>query len=135
MGTPLKARKHQSSQPPQAVQPNYSVLPHATPGFGSTGTLPQIVDIIPQFGPHFTRQRVWLKVRHLPRGNGLHYFVGFGDAGTVSTSFMCEEGDQIQILECATPVTSTPCPVIPSLMQGGNPPIPIGSSDVEYAFY
>jgi len=97
--------------------------------------LPQIVDVIPQSGPHFTRQRVWFKVQNLPRGDNLHYFIGFGEAGIVSTSFVCSEGDQIQILECETPVTSTPYSTIPWLTQGDGPEIPIGSSNVKYAFH
>ena len=97
--------------------------------------LPQIVDVIPQFGRHFTRERVWFKVHNLSRGDGLHYFIRFGEAGIVSTSFVCSEGDQIQVLECVTPVTPMPYSTIPTLMQGDNPQIPIGSSDVQYAFY
>lgn len=96
---------------------------------------PQIVDIIPQFGPHFSSQRVWVKVQNLPRGKGLHYFIEFGEVGIASASFVCSEGDQVQILECATPITSTPRSTILSLMHDHNPQIPIGSGNVEYTFY
>jgi hypothetical protein len=135
--TPLKARIHQLVQP---------ALPQASPDFGSTQTTvspplpapppptPRIVDIIPRFGPHFASQRIWVKVENLPRGNGLHYLIGFEEAGTVATSFVCSEGDQVQILECATPITSRPCYAIPSLMYHHDPQILIGSSDVYYGF-
>ena len=138
--TPLSARTHQASQPHQAVQPNIIALPQASSNLGSTETMsppplaPQIVDIIPQSGPHFRNQRIWLKVQNLPRGNGLRYLVGFGEAGIVSTSFVCSEEDKVQILECSTPITPTPCFTVPSLMQFSDPHTPLGSSDVSYEF-
>jgi len=134
METPLKARMH------QAVQPNLLALPHPSSNFGSTEMTspppspPQIVDIIPRSGPHSKSQRVWLKVQNLPRGNDLHYFVGFGELGIVSTSFVCSEDDEVQILECTTPITSTPCLAIPALMHHYEPHIAFGSSDLYYEF-
>ena len=73
-------------------------------------------------------------IQNLPRGDGLHYLVGFGETGIVSTSFVSSEGDQVQILECSTPITSTPCFASLSLMCHSDPQIPIGSSDVYYEF-
>jgi len=144
--TPLRARTHQAAQthqavqPYQAVQPNLLALPHPSSNFGSTETTlpppppPQIVDIIPRSGPHSKGQRVWFKVQNLPRGNDMHYSVGFGELGIVGTSFVCSEDDEVQILECTTPITSTPCLVIPSLMHHYEPHIPLGSSDLCYEF-
>ena len=132
--TPLKARIHQPVQP-NLAQPNL-----AFSDFGSTGmTLPpsrppQIVDIIPGSGPYDKSQRVWLKVESLPRGNGLAYFVGFGGAGIVSTSFISSEEDEVQILECTTPMASTPCPSFLSLMHHYDPLMLLGSSNVYYEF-
>jgi len=138
--TPLRARSHQAVQSHQAVPPNLLALPHPSSNFGSTEmTLPppsppQIVHIIPRSGPHSKGQRVWLKVQNLPRGNDMHYLVGFGELGIVSTSFVFSEDDEVQILECTTPITSTPCIVIPSLMHHYEPHIPLGSSDLYYEF-
>ena len=95
---------------------------------------PRIVDINPRFGPYFASQRIWLKIQNLPRGNGLRYSVRFGETDVVSTSFVCSEEDEVQLLECTTPITSTPCFSFPSLMHHYDPHTPIGSSDVYYEF-
>ena len=79
-------------------------------------------------------QILWLKVQNLPRGNGLRYLVGFGVAGVEITSFVCSEEDKVQILECTTPITTTPCITILSLMHFYDPHTPLGSSDVSYEF-
>lgn len=138
MGTQLKAQKLPASQRHQPVQPNFLAWPQANPEYRSIETTspppPRIVDINPQFGPYFAGQRVWLMVQNLPRGDGLHYLVGFSGAGIVSTSFVSSEGDQIQILECTTPTASAPCFAFLSLMRHCDPEIPIGSSDVYYEF-
>lgn len=123
----------------QPVQPTVLAFPQPSPNLGSTEVtipppLPRIVDIIPRIGPHYASQKLWVKVQNLPRGAGLQYLIGFGNGDTMRTSFVCSEGDQVQILECATPITSAACFVYPWLMQHHNPHIPIGFSDVHYTF-
>lgn len=134
----MNAQTLPASQPHQPVQPNFLDLLQVNRGHRSTETTlpppPRIVDINPQFGPYFANQRVWLKVKNLPRGGGLHYLVGFGEPGIVGTSFISSEGDQVQILECTTPIASAPCLCFPSLMRHYDPQIPIGFSDVHYEF-
>ena len=136
--TTLRARAHQASQPHQAVQPNILALPQASSG--STERVlppplaPQIVDIFPRSGPHFMSQRILLKVQNLPRGYRLRYLVGFCEAGIRLSSFVSSKEDEVQILECTTPITSTPCYVIPSLMRLDVPHTPLGYSDVSYEF-
>jgi len=140
METQVKSQAHPASQPHQLVQLTHVALPQANYDYGNTETmlpapsLPQIVDIIPRSGPHSKSQRVWLKVQNLPRGDGLHYLVEFGEFGIVGTSFVCSEEDEVQVLECTTPTTSTPCLIIPSLRYQNEPHIPLGSSDVYYEF-
>ena len=139
MGTQLKAQTLPASQLYQPVQPNFLDLIQANCDYPSIEISlppppPRIVDINPQSGPYFANQRVWLKVKNLPRGDGLHYLVGFGGPGIVDTSFVSSEGDQVQILECTTPITSTPCICFPSLMRHYDPQIPIVFSDVSYEF-
>jgi hypothetical protein len=139
MGTQLEAQTLPASQLHQLVQPTFLASPPSNRDFASTETTlsppqPRIVDINPHFGPHFASQRVWLKVQNLPRGSGLHYLVRFGEAGIVSTSFVCSEGDEVQFLDCTTPIASTPCICIPTLMHYYDPQTPIGSSDVYYEF-
>ena len=95
---------------------------------------PQIVGIIPQYGTHFTSQRVWIKVQNLPRDNDQKYLIGFGYAGTVTTSFVTSEEDQDQILECGTPVTATSCICLLSLMRDDDPQTSIDSSHIYYTF-
>jgi hypothetical protein len=145
--TLFKARTHDSSIQTQIPllfpaldhhQPVQSNVVAMSPDLESTEMTvappppPRIVDMIPQIGPHYASQRVWVKVQNLPRGDSLHYLISFGDLGTVSTSFVSSEGDQVQILECMTPITSTPCFVHPSLMHDQ---IPIGFSDIHYTFF
>ena len=135
--TPLKSRKHHSNQQPQPVQQNYAALSQASPDFGSTQTmvpLPQILDINPRYGQHSTNQRVWVAIQNLARGNGEQYLIGFGHAGMVTTSFVSSEGDQVQILECTTPTTSTLCSFFLSLMHDHDPQTPIGSGHAYYTF-
>lgn len=142
MGIQLKAQTFPASQPHQPhqlVQPNFLNLIQANCDYPSIDITsqpppPRIVDINPQFGPYFANQRVWLKVKNLPRGDGLHYLVGFGGHGIVDTSFISSEGDQVQILECTTPIASATCRCFPSLMRHYDPQIPIGFSDVSYEF-
>jgi len=127
--TPLKTRTHGQVQ--------MLALPQASPDFGSTVTTappPQIVDINPRSGLHSAGQRVWVKVLNLPRGNGQRYLIEFDGVGIVSTSFESPEGDQVQILECTTPITPTPCGTLPALKYYWDPQSPIGSSDVQYFF-
>ncbi len=132
--TVLVQPQHVPVQPQHApVLPN---LAQASSGFGITTTVlsppppasPRILDINPQYGPHSTSQRVWVQVQNLPRGNGEQYDIEFSQVGMVATSFLSEEGDQVQILECTTPITSTPCMSCPSLRHAHNPQTPIGSS-------
>ena len=150
MQTPLRVRKHEKSQPHQAivqpvhvpVQPDLVVLPQASSGFGGIDSTvlpppsppPCIVDINPQSGPHSTSQRVWIRVENLPRGNGEQYCIEFGHAGTVATLFKSSEGDQVQILECMTPITPTSCALFLSLMCAHDFQTPIASSCVYYTF-
>ena len=151
--TLFKARTHDSSiqtQIPlqlsaldhhQPVQSNDVAMPLPLTNHDSESTEmtvpppPRIVDVIPRFGPHYASQRVWVRVQNLPRGDSLHYRIGFGELGAVSTSFVCSEGDQVQILECFTPITSTPGSVHPSLMHDHGPQMPIGFSDIHYTFF
>ena len=79
-------------------------------------------------------QRVWLKVESLPRGDDLHYLVGFGDTDIVSTSFVSSEEDKVQILECMTPLISMPCFSCLKLVHHYAPQTPLGSSNVYYEF-
>lgn len=150
--TPLRIRKHEKCQsqhvpvqPQHApVQPNLFALPQASSGFGIDTTVlpppspppsPHIVDINPRYGPHSTSQRVWVRVHNLPRANGEQYALEFGQVGMVATSFVSEEGDQVQILECTTPIPPTPCISYPSLRHSHDPQTPIGSSQAIYSFF
>ena len=94
---------------------------------------PCIIDINPQSGPHSTSQRVWVRVENFPRDTGETFFIGFGDLGVVASSFMSSEGDQVQLLECVTPITSTSCALFLSLMTD-DLETPMASSDVYYTF-
>jgi hypothetical protein len=95
---------------------------------------PQIVDIIPHYGPHFASQRVWVNVQNLPRDNCQKYLIGFGEAGTMAASFVTAEGDQVQILECTTPVIPIPYTAFLSLMYDHDPQTPIATGLVHYTF-
>ena len=141
--TPLRIRKHEKPQSQHVpVQPNHIALPQASSGFGIDMTVlppllpsPHIVDINPQYGPYSISQRVWVRVQNLSRGNGEQYAIDFGQVGMVTTSFVSEEGDQVQILECTTPIAPTPCISCLSLRHSHDPQTPIGSSQAIYRYF
>src|SRR5258706_2919341 len=144
METPLRIRKHEKPQSKYApVQPQYApfqpsllALAQSTSAFTIDTTVlpppappPHIVDINPQYMDRIPQvNESGLEYRIHPGAMASSNAIEFGQAGMVATSYLSEEGDQVQFLECPAPIP--PAPFIP-WPYAHYPQIPIGTGEVD----